>query len=426
MAKPAGPDCNLACSYCFYREKEQLYPAGTVHRMSDEVLESYVRQYLAAHDGDTVEFAWQGGEPTLLGLGFFQRVVALQARYANGRQVTNALQTNGVLLDSQWGDFLAANRFLVGLSIDGPPEVHDRHRIDRGGRPSFALVDRGLRVLRDAGVLFNTLTVVTRQSAEHGALVYQFLREEGSGFLQFIPIVERRAVASNANGLTLVGPQDHPRARVTGWSVDPSGYGRFLNEVFDRWVRTDVGRVFLQPVDIALGAWLGQPAGLCTAAETCGRAVVVEHNGDVYSCDHFVYPACRLGNLLEQPLVELVASPAQQRFGAAKRDALPQYCRACTYLFACHGGCPKHRILRTPAGEPGLNYLCAGYRAFYGHLAPYLDAMAGLLRAGRPAAEIMPCVDQLVPSSPPDANTGGRNAPCPCGSGRKRKRCCGR
>jgi uncharacterized protein len=394
--------------------------------MSDEVLEAYVKQYMAAHDGEAVEFAWQGGEPTLLGVGFFQRVVALQARHADGRQVTNALQTNGVLLDSQWGDFLAAHRFLVGLSIDGPPEVHDRYRVDTGGRPSFARVHRGLRVLRAAGVSFNTLTVVTRPSAEFGALIYQFLRAEGSGFLQFIPIVERRQTAPDADGLSLVGPQGHPQARVTGWSVDPSGYGRFLNDVFDEWVRADIGRVFVQPFDVALGAWLGQPAGLCTAAETCGRAVVVEHNGDVYSCDHFVYPACRLGNLLQQPLGGLVGSLAQQRFGAAKRDVLPQYCRECAYRFACQGGCPKHRILRTPAGEPGLNYLCAGYQAFYGHLAPYLDAMAGLVRAGRTAAEIMPLLNRMAAPSLQDVNAGGRNALCPCGSGRKRKRCCGR
>ncbi|MFA6108660.1 MAG: anaerobic sulfatase maturase [Candidatus Latescibacterota bacterium] len=427
MAKPVGPACNLRCRYCFYLEKERLFrDRSGPGRMDDEVLERYVRQYLEAHDAPVVEFAWQGGEPTLAGLDFFRRAVALQERYGAGRRITNALQTNGVLLDEEWAEFLAAHRFLVGVSVDGPRELHDRYRIDRGGQPTFDRVLASLRLLRRHGVEFNTLTAVQRHNAGHPSEVYAFLREEGSGYLQLIPILERRAVAPGPDDLSLIGPEHDRPSEVTGWSVGAAEYGRFLCRIFDEWVRADVGRVFVQPFDVALGAWLGQPSSLCVFAETCGRALVLEHNGDLYACDHYVYPEYRLGNLREQFLGELVSGPELQRFGLDKRDRLPTVCRQCRYRFACNGGCPKHRFRRAPDGESGLNYLCAGYRSFFAHIDPYMQVMAAAINQGRTAAGVIPWARQLDEQAaarrrgPP-----GRNDPCPCGSGRKHKQCCG-
>ena len=428
MAKPTGSVCNIACEYCFYLEKEKLYPDRRGQwRMSDEVLERYVRQYIEAQDVPVVEFAWQGGEPTLMGVDFFRRAVELQKKYANGKTITNAFQTNGILLDDEWGEFLAENRFLVGLSIDGPRELHDRYRLDRGGRPTFDRVFAGLRLLRKHGVEFNTLTVLQRHNAGHPMEVYRFLREEGSGFMQFIPIVERAAREPGEDGLELVDPYFEGRAGVTSWSVLPTQYGRFLCRVFDEWVRRDVGRVFVQIFDVSLAAWLGQEPSLCVLAETCGKAMIIEHNGDLYSCDHFVYPAYRLGNVREKTIREMVESPMQVRFGLDKRDRLPRFCRACAFRFACNGGCPKHRFDRTPDGEEGLNYLCKGYRIFFDHVDPYMRFMASEIRSGRPAAGVMEWVrrrDQIRAASA--RRKPGRNDPCPCGSGRKYKHCCGK
>jgi uncharacterized protein len=415
IAKPTGPICNLDCRYCFYLDKERLYPGNTSWAMPDAVLEAFVRQYIEAQDAPVVSFAWQGGEPTLLGVPFFERVVGLQRRYAAGRRIENGFQTNGVLLDDRWGEFLARHEFLVGLSIDGPREQHDRYRVNRGGQPTFDQVMRGRDVLRSHGVEFNTLTVVHSRNARDPIGVYRFLREEGSGFLQFIPIVEREsfpAPGASSEGLA-----------VTPWSVDPVDFGGFLCGVFDEWVRRDVGRVFVQMFDVALESWHQGETSLCVFRPTCGDAMAIEHNGDVYACDHFVFPGFRRGNVLEAPLSSLARDAAQRAFGRAKRDSLPAYCMECDVRFACHGECPKNRFALTPTGEPGLNYLCAGYKRFFHHVAPYMEFMSEELRHERPPANVMAWTaarDRAAREGAP-----GRNDPCPCGSGKKFKKCCG-
>ena len=394
MTKPIGPVCNLDCTYCFYLEKEKLFPPHEPFRMSDELLDTYIRQYIERQDGPEVSFAWQGGEPTLLGVEFFRKVVDLQRRHGGGRRINNAMQTNGTLLDDTWGAFLKEHGFLVGLSLDGPRALHDAYRVDKRQRPTFDLVLRGLQVLRRHGVEFNTLTVVNRKNVQHPLDVYRFLKECGSTYLQFIPLVERkRNDAARSLGLDLATPprpgepqEDSP---VTPWSVPAPAYGEFLVAIFDEWVRRDVGRIFVQLFDVALGNWMGLGSSLCVFAETCGNALALEHNGDLYSCDHYVYPAYRLGNLLNSSLGEMAGSAAQRKFGQDKRDTLPRYCRECAVRFACHGECPKHRFIRTPDGEPGLNYLCAAYKRFFTHIDPYMKEMSDLLRAGFPAAHIM-------------------------------------
>ncbi|HEV2247962.1 MAG TPA: anaerobic sulfatase-maturation protein [Terriglobia bacterium] len=427
MTKPVGPICNLDCKYCFYLEKENLYPAQrdvTGWAMPNDVLESYIRQYIEAQSLPAVSFAWQGGEPTLLGVDYFRKVVGLQKKYAGGRRIANAFQTNGVLLDDEWGEFLAENKFLVGLSIDGPRELHDCYRVDKGGQPTFDHVMRGLEFLRKHGVEFNTLTVLHRKNSQHPLKVYRFLKEVGSGFIQFIPIVERVAAKPNRDGLVLIGPGQEPAARVSAWSVEPAQYGRFLCAIFDEWVRQDVGRCFVQIFDVALESWLGMDQSLCVFRETCGSAMAMEHNGDLYSCDHYVYPEYMLGNILERPLESLAHSTAQQKFGADKRDTLPRYCRECEVRFACNGECPKHRFVRTPDGEAGLNYLCAGYKKFFKHIDPYMRFMADELRRQRAPANVMKWV-RLQDTATTAKQAPGRNDPCPCGSGKKFKRCCG-
>ena len=417
IAKPVGPACNLDCRYCFYREKQAFYPGAGSRGMSERVLDTFVRDHIAAQDAPVVQFAWQGGEPTLLGVPFFRRVVELQARHAGGKRIENSFQTNGILLDDDWGAFLAQSRFLVGISIDGPAGLHDRYRVDRGGQPTFDRVMRGLDVLKTHGVAFNTLTVVHRENARRPLEVYRFLREMGSGFLQFIPAVERAAGPET--------PHRSPRrgARVSSWSVAPDDYGAFLCTIFDEWVRRDVGRVFVQLFDVALESWFTGEASLCVFRPTCGRALAIEHNGDLYPCDHYVFPALKIGNILETPLKALVESASQAAFGDAKRAALPAYCRECPVRFACHGGCPKNRFVRTPDGERGLNYLCAGYRRFFTHVDPYMRLMAAELAGGRPPANVMAIVCEQDRAEA--AARAGRNDPCPCGSGRKFKKCCG-
>lgn len=427
MAKPTGSVCNIDCQYCFYLEKEKLYPdAKRNWRMSDEVLELYVKQYIEAQDVPAVSFAWQGGEPTLMGVDFFRRAVALQREYAGGKAIANAFQTNGILLDDEWGAFLAENGFLVGLSIDGPRPLHDRYRVDKGQKPTFDRVIAGLEVLKKHGVEFNTLTVLQNHNADHPLEVYRFLKEIGSGFMQFIPIVERSTSEATGDGLELVHPEYEGEAKVTRWSVGPSQYGRFLCAVFDEWVRRDVGAVFVQIFDVSLGSWLGQDASLCIFAETCGDALIIEHNGDLYSCDHFVYPEHNLGNVRQQSIRDMVAGPRQRTFGQDKADTLPRFCRECDYRFACNGGCPKHRFERTPHGEGGLNYLCRGYKIYFAHVDPYMRVMADLLRGGQPAAGVMAWVREAdrTRAAAPTA-LPRRNDACPCGSGRKYKRCCG-
>lgn len=424
MAKPAGPSCNLGCTYCFYLEKERLYPDTPAWAMPDDLLASFIRQYIESQPGPEIQFSWQGGEPTTLGLDFFRKVVALQQEHGGGRTIHNAFQTNGVLLDDAWCAFFAEHRFLIGLSIDGPEALHDRYRRDKGGHPTFARVMRGLACLKRHGVEFNTLTCVQRDNAAHPLDVYRFLRNEGSGFIQFIPVIERAAANPAPGTLHLVAPEQ-AQARVTEWSVGPRAYGDFLCTVFDEWVRHDVARTFVQIFDIALEAWSGMPPSLCVFGETCGQAMALEHNGDLYACDHFVYPENRLGNILKTPLAELAASPAQRAFGLKKREALPGCCRACDVYFMCHGECPKHRFLKSPENEPGLNYLCEGYRHFFRHIDPYMRFMARELRAERPPANVMAYAAAEDLRARNKSNPGPNDL-CTCGSGRKFKKCCGR
>ena len=424
MAKPVGPICNLDCKYCFYLEKEKLYPKTSNWAMSEDVLEAYIRQYIEAQSVPVISFAWQGGEPTLLGVDYFRKVVGLQEKYANGKRIENAFQTNGVLLDDQWGEFLAENKFLVGLSIDGPRELHDKYRVDKGGQPTFDRVMRGMGYLKKHSVKFNALTVVQRHNSYHPLEVYRFLKEVGSGFMQFIPIVERISKSPNSHGLVLIPPSFEASAKVSPWSVEPAQYGEFLSRIFDEWVRHDVGRYYVQLFDVALEMWLGMEASLCVFRETCGAAMAMEHNGDLYSCDHYVYPENKLGNIMEYPLEALANSPQQKKFGQDKRDTLPRYCRECEVRFACNGECPKHRFIRTPDGEEGLNYLCAGYKIFFNHIDPYMRFMAEEFRQGRPPANVMDWARQRDRGAS-GLKSLGRNDPCPCGSGRKYKKCCG-
>jgi uncharacterized protein len=394
MAKPVGPICNLDCRYCFYLEKENLYGKKRDWAMPDPVLESYISQFVNAQDAPAISFAWQGGEPTLLGVDFFRKVIAIQKKYANGKRIENAFQTNGVLLDDRWGEFLAENHFLIGISIDGPADLHDFYRVDKGGAPTFDRVMRGLRFLKKHQVEFNALTVVNRQNSQHPLRVYRFLKGIGCQFMQFIPIVERVATAANPVGLVLISPRDPHTAEVSEWSVEPRQYGVFLCTIFDEWVRKDVGNYYVQLFDVTLESWLGLEPSLCVFRPTCGAAMALEHNGDLYSCDHYVYPENRLGNILEQPLLTLVNSAQQRAFGLDKRDSLPRYCRECDVRFACNGECPKHRFILTPDGEPGLNYLCAGYKLFFQHVDPYMKFMANELRRERPPANVMSWIRQ--------------------------------
>jgi uncharacterized protein len=422
MAKPIGPICNLDCKYCFYLEKETLYPRVSKWAMQEEVLDSYVRQYIEAHDTPEVSFAWQGGEPTLLGVEYFRRLVEVQKKYAGGKRIHNAFQTNGVLLNDEWAALFKENGFLIGISIDGPRELHDAYRVDKGGQPTFDRVMRGIETLKRNGVEFNTLTTVHRGNADHPLKVYRFLKENGSGFMQFIPIVERISNQATADGLQLISPSFAGSAKVAPWSVEPRQFGRFLCAIFDEWVRNDVGRYFVQLFDVGLEMWSGMEASLCVFRKQCGAALAMEHSGDLYSCDHFVYPENRLGNIMESPLAELVDSEQQRKFGADKETMLPKYCRECDVRFACNGECPKHRFLTTPDGEPGLNYLCAGYKMLFHHVDPYMQFMARELAAQRPPANVMRWI--AVQETQKAFERAGRNDPCPCGSGKKFKHCC--
>ncbi len=426
IAKPIGPICNLRCAYCFYLQKENLYPKGEPWRMSDETLEAYVRQYLEAQPEGVqeIDFAFQGGEPTLMGLDFFRRVVELQRKHCPpGMQIHNSLQTNGVLIDDRWCEFLKEHDFLVGLSIDGPVNLHNKYRLDKQGRGTFDQVTRAMRRLFRHGVEFNALCCVNRTNGDHPVRVYRFFRDSGIEFIQFIPIVERLDASRAAT------PDDaDPEKLVSDRSVRPAQFGRFLIGVFEEWVRSDVGRIFVRDFDQAVASWTGVGASLCIYARECGRATAIEHNGDLYPCDHFVDADRKLGNIHQTPIKELANSPAQEQFGRDKWEKLPGQCRECDVLFACHGACPKDRFLRTPEGEPGLNYLCEGYKMFFTHVAPCMEFMAKEVRAGRPAGGIMRELRAQRERAREAAATGGqalrRNDPCPCGSGRKYKHCC--
>ena len=430
MAKPIGPVCNLACAYCYYLEKQALYPATSSFRITDETIELFVRKYIGAQESPQVDFAWQGGEPLLMGLPFFERVVELQKRHAGGKRIANALQTNGLLVDDAWCRFFTQNEFLVGLSLDGPRELHDRYRRDSRGGPSFDKVVRALELLLAHGVEVNSLTVISAANEHHPLDVYDFLKRQGIRFMQFIPLVERVADSSARKlGLSLAqpaGPGDFVRRpQVAPWAVNPAAYGSFLTTIFDHWVRIDVGSVFVQLFDVALGAWMGLGAALCIFSERCGTALILEHNGDLYSCDHFTYPDFRVGSIHDNlPLRDLVHSPLQVKFGNDKRDTLPRCCIECPVRFACNGDCPKHRFVTSPEGDPNLSYLCPGYKRFFTHIGPQMQVMAQLVSAGRPAAEIMGMLDQERAEA--QWQSVKRNDPCPCGSGKKFKLCCGR
>jgi uncharacterized protein len=427
MAKPSGATCNLDCDYCFFLSKEMLYP-GSRFRMAEELQETYLTQLLAAHRGQPeVVIAWQGGEPTLMGLDFFRRSMAIVERERQpGQEILHTIQTNGTLLDDAWGAFLREHGFLVGISIDGPPEIHDTYRVDKGGKPTFARVWRGLEVLRRHGVEYNVLTTIHHANETRGREVYRFLRDVcGARFLQFIPIVERATPDSLAAANAGWGARGKLRplytldgSLVTDRTVTPGGYGRFHVDVFEDWVRRDVGEVYIQMFDSALAAWVGEPGSMCVHAETCGRQLALEHNGDLYSCDHFVEPRFRLGNIRELPMLDLVESPQQRAFGEAKRETLTAACRRCDVRFACGGGCPKDRFALSPDGEPGHHYLCASYQTFFRHVDRPMRLMGELLRRGRAPREVMATIAA-------DDARRGRNDPCPCGGGRKWKSCHG-
>ena len=379
IAKPAGGACNLDCRYCFYKDKAGAVASGAPPRMSDRVLETYIRSYVESQPTQETCFNWQGGEPSLLGLVFFRRVIAIQDRVAgSGTKITNTFQTNGMMLDEQWADFFLEHDVLVGLSIDGPPAQHDSYRVDHKGRPTQRRVMDSLRLLLKRGVAVNTLTVVHKGNVRKGREIYRYLRQEGVEFMQFIPLIER--VMPDGR---LAPPPGHiavdTAARPAPWSVPPLGFGTFLNAVFDEWHAHDVGRRFVQQFEVHAAQFVGLPASLCVFAEICGRGLAIERNGDVFACDHYVYPEYRLGNLVESPLRELANLERQDRFGRDKRDTLTEQCRACRFLFLCHGGCPKHRTARSKTGEPGHNILCSGYHKFFRHTAERLEAIAATL-----------------------------------------------
>ena len=447
LAKPSGATCNLDCSYCFFLSKEMLYP-GSRFRMADELLEEYIRQLIQGHHVPDVAVAWQGGEPTLMGLAFFQRSIEYVEKYRKpGMRVAYTIQTNGTLIDDAWAAFFKQHDFLVGISIDGPRAMHDAYRVDKGHQPTFDKVMHGLRVLQQHGVEYNTLTTLHHANADQPRAVYHFLRDEcASRFQQFIPIIERVEADDAARAdtplraaqpapLQVSAPWSTWRDRplytqqgqyVTDRSVTAEQYGNFLIGVFEEWVRRDVGTVYVQMFDVALANWVGEPSGLCVHSKTCGLALALEHNGDLFSCDHFVEPAYRLGNILETEMIELIASPQQQQFGQDKFATLPRYCLECDVRFTCHGGCPKDRFINTPDGEAGLNYLCAGFKHFFQHVDQPMRIMADLLRRNRAPSEIMRWYAEQDAQRQQAFARIGRNDPCPCGSGKKFKLCHGR
>lgn len=396
MVKPIGPKCNLDCQYCFYLEKEMLFGDGERWKMDDAVLESYVKRYIEAQPSRQVTFAWQGGEPTLCGVEFFEKVVRWQKQYGQGREIENAFQTNATLLDDEWGAFFKRENFLIGVSIDGPAELHDAYRVTRSGKGTHEEVMRGIEVLKRHKVDFNTLTCVNRANQDKGPEVYAFLKGIGSRYMQFIPIVERlpdeeakRLGLWHSTPPKFAEEDDNFDAPVTEWSVQPKAYGRFMWSIFKRWVQQDVGKIYVQLFDVALGKWAGERGGLCIFSEECGRALALEHDGSLYSCDHYVYPDFKVGNIKEQAMAAMVDSAFQKGFGKAKKSTLPKYCRECEVRFACNGGCPKQRFLVTPEDEKGLNYLCSGYRFIFNKMDPYMRAMADLLQDRQPPALVM-------------------------------------
>ena len=381
MIKPVGSLCNLKCHYCYYLDKAEIY-GGKEPRMSEQMLEHFIKEYIAANDVRDVFFNWHGGEPLLAGLDFYRKAMAFQKKYADGKHIHNTLQTNATLITREWAEFFRANNFLIGVSLDGPQNIHDRYRGGKGGASVFDRVIKGIMELYRAGVQYNVMATVNRQSEGRGLEIYQFLKSAGTRFIQFMPVLEH-----TKDGL-IVDPQVQG-ARIAPWSVSPEGYGRFLCDIFDYWVRNDVGKVFVNQFDAVLACWCGAQPGICALSQTCGGNSIIEHNGDLYPCDHFVYEGYKIGNVLETDLRTLMNSTKQVRFGLDKRNALPDDCIKCQWFFTCHGECPKHRFNTTDKGETGLNALCEGYKLFFAHVAPYMDKMKSLLQSGRPASEIM-------------------------------------
>lgn len=419
LAKPTGAICNLACTYCFFLDKELLYE-GDRFRMSEETLESYIRSLIAMHRIPQVTVAWQGGEPTLMGIDFYRKAMELEDKYRKPAMTfLNTMQTNGTLLNDEWCEFFAEHDFLIGISIDGPRELHDAYRVNKRGEGSFDKVMRGMRLLQKHGVEYNVLTTVNRLNGDYPLEVYRFIRDEiGADWMQFIPVVER--VDSEGSPAYLRG------AHASERSVRPEQFGTFLTTIFDEWVRNDVGNVFVQTFEAAARNWAGMDqSGMCVFNETCGLGLALEHNGDLYSCDHFVEPEYHVGSITDNSMEELVSSRQQHDFGQAKNDTLPQFCRDCDVRFACHGECPKNRFIVTPDGEPGLNYLCAGFKDFFHHVDRPMKVMVDLMRNGQSADGVMAILAREETPFLDELARLGRNDPCPCGSGLKVKKCHG-
>ena len=391
--KPAGARCNLACDYCYYLEKSNLYKGHSKQMMSDALLERFIQEYMDSQTGPMVLFTWHGGETLLQSLRFYQKAMELQKKYARGRVVDNCIQTNGTLLTDEWCRFFRENNWLVGVSIDGPQRFHDAYRRDRQGQPSFAKVMQGIELLNKHRVEWNAMAVVNSYNAEYPLEFYRFFKQIDCHYLQFTPIVER--ILEQPDGRHLASPVQ-TEGHMADFSVTPQQWGNFLCTLFDEWVRYDVGRYFVQIFDSTLANWVGEPPGLCSMARTCGHAGVMEFNGDVYACDHYVFPEFKLGNIYQKTLVEMMYGAFQQKFGADKFNSLPGQCKKCQYLFACHGECPKNRFAMTADGEPGLNYLCQGYYRFFSHVAPYMEYMKRELQAQRPPANIMQAIRNHV------------------------------
>ena len=387
MLKPAGAHCNLACKYCYYLEKNNLYQNTPRHLMSDEMLEQFTREYIEAQTMPQVLFTWHGGEPLMRSIDFYKKALALQKKYANGKQIDNVIQTNGTLLTDEWCEFFAKNHWLVGISIDGPQKYHDHYRVTPAGKPSWEKVMQGIQLLKKHRVEWNAMAVVNAYNAEHPLEFYHFFRDNGCQYLQFTPIVER--LTKHKDGRTLASLADDREIPLADASVTPQQWGNFLCTIFDDWVRHDVGKTFVEIFDCTLANWMGVLPGICAYSKECGHAGVMEHNGDVYSCDHFVFPEYKLGNIREQSLIDMLYGEKQQAFSRLKHTSLPRQCKECDMEFACHGECPKNRFEKDKYGEPGLNYLCQGYYQYYTHVAPYMDFMKRELLAQRPPANIM-------------------------------------
>ena len=387
MLKPAGAHCNLACKYCYYLEKNNLYDKSHRHIMSDEMLEQFTREYIEAQTMPQVLFTWHGGEPLMRSIDFYKKALALQKKYARGRRIDNVIQTNGTMLTDEWCEFFAQNNWLVGISIDGPQEYHDHYRLTTTGNPSWQKVMHGIELLKKHHVEWNAMAVVNAYNADHPLEFYHFFKDNGCQYLQFTPIVER--LTKHQDGRTLASLADDKEIPLADFSVTPELWGNFLCAIFDEWVRNDVGKMFVEIFDCTLANWMGVLPGICAYSKNCGHAGVMEHNGDVYSCDHFVFPEYKLGNIRDHTLIEMLYGDKQHAFSRLKHTSLPRQCKECDMEFACHGECPKNRFEKDKYGEPGLNYLCKGYYQYYSHVAPYMDFMKRELQAQRPPANIM-------------------------------------